>query len=246
MIREARTVLVDVGNTSVKWRFSGTDHVRRIVGNERTIVEELGFAIQAAKFIAFSSVRGESFDEAFSSLLTGHEMRKVIRATVSASHGMLVNSYADFESLGVDRWLAMIAATNSSQGPIIVVDAGTALTIDIIDAFGRHTGGFILPGVLMSQNMLQVCTEKIRFEDSGTPSIAPGTSTKDCVNAGGWLGALASIEAICRSYAANKVFLTGGQGAQLLSLGLNAEYCEDLVLRGLELWVDEYLDEQQM
>ena len=64
------------------------------------------------------------------------------------------NGYRKPEQLGVDRLLAMVAARAVVDGPLCVVDAGTAVTIDFVDASGQHLGGFILPGQLMARDCL--------------------------------------------------------------------------------------------
>ncbi|MCZ7599940.1 MAG: type III pantothenate kinase [Gammaproteobacteria bacterium] len=58
----------------------------------------------------------------------------------------LENRYANPAQLGVDRWLALIAARRLGGGPVVVVDCGTAITVDLVDGAGVFHGGMILPG----------------------------------------------------------------------------------------------------
>ena len=61
-------------------------------------------------------------------------------AEVSAEAAGVTCGYKDFHQLGVDRWLALVAAYRKYAKPIIVVDAGSAVTIDIVDGDGLHLG----------------------------------------------------------------------------------------------------------
>lgn len=63
-------------------------------------------------------------------------------------------AYPDPGRLGVDRWLALIAAHHLVQGPALIVDAGTAITYDLLLADGEHLGGLILPGVHLLRQAL--------------------------------------------------------------------------------------------
>src|SRR3546814_5490867 len=65
-------------------------------------------------------------------------------------HG-LRNAYREPERLGVDRWLAMIAAWHTHRGAACIANAGTALTVDVIDAQGQHLGGIIAAGLAAQQ-----------------------------------------------------------------------------------------------
>ena len=57
------------------------------------------------------------------------------------------NAYAEPARLGIDRWAAIIAAYHRFPEGACVVDCGTACTFDLVDAGGRHRGGYILPGL---------------------------------------------------------------------------------------------------
>ncbi|MCP3690402.1 MAG: type III pantothenate kinase, partial [Gammaproteobacteria bacterium] len=60
--------------------------------------------------------------------------------------GSVVNGYSSPESMGVDRWLALLGAADVEQHDAIVVDAGSAITVDLLRGDGQHLGGAILPG----------------------------------------------------------------------------------------------------
>lgn len=75
----------------------------------------------------------------------------------------VTNAYQVPQQLGVDRWLTLIAAHQSKCGACCIVDCGTAMTLDVIEASGRHLGGLILPGIDMMREALR--------EKTGIPSV---------------------------------------------------------------------------
>jgi type III pantothenate kinase len=68
-------------------------------------------------------------------------------------HG-LTNGYLDPSLLGADRWLALIGAWTKARSALCVVDAGTAVKVDSVDADGQHLGGLIVPGIHMMREAL--------------------------------------------------------------------------------------------
>ena len=74
----------------------------------------------------------------------------------------MTSGYRDPERLGVDRWLALIAARERSKQPTVIVDAGSACTIDLLDSEGRHLGGYILPGLTAMGEALVRGTHQIQ------------------------------------------------------------------------------------
>jgi len=155
--------------------------------------------------------------------------------------GGIRNSYPEPAQLGVDRWLAMIGARSLEQGAICVVSVGTAMTIDGVDASGRHLGGLIVPGPdLMVSSLLHNTSEIAQRARQGT--------TNERVFADNTLGAIsqgaehALAALIVRSVQAMRdelgeapqLLLTGGACARVeRAIGLTYRIVPDLVLRGL-------------
>ncbi|MDP1069535.1 type III pantothenate kinase, partial [Klebsiella pneumoniae] len=76
--------------------------------------------------------------------------------------------------MGVDRWLAMLAAWQRVGQSCWVVDCGSAITLDLLDAEGRHQGGYILPGLRLMQQSLLGNTAEVRVDrDVEHYSVAP-------------------------------------------------------------------------
>jgi type III pantothenate kinase len=156
----------------------------------------------------------------------------------------LVNGYRDPEQLGADRWHAMIAARQSfPKEPLVVVCAGTATTVDSIDAAGRFLGGAIAPGTSLMADSLARGTARLP-RSKGRPVAMPD-NTDDAI-ATGVADALAGlverrVRALARAGVAPQLVLAGGRVAELASrLWLSDEVAgimieEHLVLRGLWL-----------
>ena len=149
--------------------------------------------------------------------------------------------YTNPAQLGVDRWLAVVAAWQRIRGPVIVISAGTAATVDFIDAEGRHEGGHIVPGMRLLRDALDRETEDVRPGGSTRTCTAPGADTQTAVSSGTFLMLVAFAEAAVKGFAARhgynaEVFLTGGD-ADLLAAGLSFTVRREphLVLDGLEI-----------
>ncbi|WP_028485723.1 type III pantothenate kinase [Thiomicrorhabdus chilensis] len=158
----------------------------------------------------------------------------------------LDNGYESPLTLGVDRWMAMVAANNMCKQPFLVIDAGTAITVDAVSA-GRHLGGFIVPGLTTMRESLGLNTANLdssctgMAEDSGEEAQESlfATNTQAGICGGTLYMAGAFIDASVAEFehrvgSGIEVFVTGGDGLTLSRLiHAQAEYVEDLVLLGM-------------
>lgn len=105
-----------------------------------------------------SNVAGEEIASLTSQLLQEQSCVNYRFATTQTQQCGVRNGYRKPQQLGVDRWLAMLAAFHLPQRAtgqsLCVVDCGTALTLDVLDATGRHLGGYIAPGLTAMREML--------------------------------------------------------------------------------------------
>jgi type III pantothenate kinase len=153
------------------------------------------------------------------------------------------------DQLGVDRLLAAYAAQRKFGSPLIVVDAGSAVTVDWVDRQGDFCGGAILPGLALQLAALANGTDAlppIELRHAGALD-RPARNTADAIRLGVVTGVVATIERLteqfaCTAAASNpeigqldpSLVLTGGD-ARLISslLGCSHRLAENLVCRGL-------------
>jgi type III pantothenate kinase len=139
----------------------------------------------------------------------------VTRLTTASSMPVHV-AYATPHTLGIDRLLAVVGARMQATGPVLVIDAGTALTYDVADAAGVYLGGGISPGIAMRYRALHTFTARLPQVDpvfGAVPVI--GNSTEASIRSGVQNGILAEVEGIIAQYQTQvgpnlRVFLTGG------------------------------------
>jgi type III pantothenate kinase len=243
MTPESPWLLLDVGNTAIKWRLTHADCLLT-PGGAVTDVEALLPVVENQPWsaVGISSVAGEQTHQAVVEAL-GFRRAVPVRVAVSESSSMGVrNSYAVPGEMGVDRWLAMLAAHCLHEGPVCVIDAGTAITLDLLTADGAHLGGYILPGADLMNRALTNATGRINVALADPPTLAPGNSTVQCVSAGSWRAALGAVQSVLADSPDHRPLLTGGGADALIELGLAAETCPDLVFEGLRLWLSRKLD----
>lgn len=160
---------------------------------------------------------------------------------VSTEKGFgLVNAYAKPSELGSDRWCAMIAAYHAADSDVVVIDCGTAITIDIVNKSGQHLGGYILPGLKMMKKSLDIHTAQIPENKSRLENnmFTPANTTTGCVDAGVHLAAVKFIEAVIEQQLKRtshlQCVLTGGDASSIAeNSALEYVIMPDLVLRGL-------------
>jgi type III pantothenate kinase len=144
------------------------------------------------------------------------------------------NAYRQPEKLGVDRWLALVAVRNLYHQAVCIVDCGTAITVDLIDADGNHQGGLISPGLTLMKKSLAAGTEALLFDE--TSYIAgPANFTAAAIDSGTLAAAVGLIEhVISQQMAPVMLILTGGDAERIAAqLATRPIVDIDLVLRGL-------------
>ncbi|MDA9095278.1 type III pantothenate kinase [Porticoccaceae bacterium] len=232
---------IDVGNTQTKWRVIDGEFVcsRGSQDTASLIESELDLsAVAAITEARLSSVADSRVAQAIKNQLATQFNIELQVATVSASAGGVSCGYEDVRALGVDRWLALVAAYKLYQGAVLVVDVGSAMTLDLVSPDGQHVGGYILPGLRLMREALLRGTEKVK-SDLTVESIdtinmlVPGAVTEDAVNRGCLLAAVATVEKLASTYPA-AVVITGGDALPLIeALSLKTDHKPDLVLAGL-------------
>ncbi len=236
---------LDLGNSSAKWRLlQGNEIVARGLYQHGDSVgrEALLASADAPEQIWISSVAGPDVEaELVACLQQQWQVQPWFARTPQRSLD-LINSYAQPERMGVDRWLAMLAARHRCVDRLCLVDAGSALTIDLVAASGRHEGGYIIPGPALMERALLLDTDRVRFDENVDYSLRPGASTAEAVRHGIALAQAGAVSLALRQAAdpVPALFFCGGAGETLMQLlGAGGLYLPDLVFEGLALMAGE-------
>jgi len=256
-------LLLDAGNSAVKWALAGPEgpdpsargSVAVEAGLARNLAAALGptlaslpsgaaSALHAIGCSVVSDATTETITKAVAPLTAARPLWLQAEARFEFAAVTLVNSYREPGQLGPDRWYAMIAARQSFPGrPLVVACAGTALTVDSVDADGRFLGGVIAPGRALMADSLARGTA--RLPASAGQVVEMPDNTFDAI-ATGVADAIAGLierraRALARLRALPQLVLAGG-GAQDLASRLRVSDAvagiaveEHLVLRGLWL-----------
>jgi type III pantothenate kinase len=147
------------------------------------------------------------------------------------------------ESVGLDRLVNLVAAKAEVQCPLAVVDAGTAITIDLLDAAEEFVGGAILPGARLMLQALKLGTAQLPDIEPAAPSEPVGDSTRACLQAGLYYGLAGAVDRLLEEYELRLgsplvVLLTGGDAELIVakSRSLDAQLIRpDLTLQGIRL-----------
>jgi type III pantothenate kinase len=251
-------LLIDIGNTNLRWAALGDDstaetqagpalgevHSLRHHGAMPMDLLAAWDRLPAPRKVLVSNVGGGELAAHLTRAarsLWGTEPR--FAATQAEGFGIRV-AYAEPGRLGVDRWLALIAARRHAPGPSLIVDAGTAITYDLLLADGTHLGGLILPGVRMLREALISGTRIPSWADP--PDPAPGdpawADNTAAAIAGASLQAPAALaerlwgQLRDRTGTEPHLIFTGGDAERLSQLvGVPARILPALVLQGLAL-----------
>ena len=229
---------IDMGNTRTKWRCGGA--AGALPGPELPMLSTRPSRVRVATVLRNADELAAAVRDRF-----GLDAEF---ATVSPCLAGVRCGYRDPARLGVDRWLAAVAAWRRTRTATVVVSAGTAATVDFVHADGRHETGLIAPGLRLMRTALARRTADVRVS-AGNPVGAggevPAVDTERAVDAGTLTMLLGFAEAAVTGFAARctgapTVFATGGD-APLLVGGLSerlfspCRHAPQLVLDGLAI-----------
>ena len=240
-------LLIDIGNSRIKTGVAGAGGLREftpVAWRERPLAEVwsavLGALPRQARVLV-SNVGGPEVAAALQAWLAAHWSCAPVLARVAQDFAGMHTRYEDPSRLGVDRWLAALAGYHRTRGAVCVVDAGTALTIDVVDAAGEHRGGLIAPGLALMARSLTERTAHLRI-DALQPVTAIATNTIAAIS----LGCREAVAGLLRQFAeraerelgtAPAWWVTGGEGPVLCELStLPLQPAPELVLQGLALY----------
>lgn len=242
---------IDLGNTRGKWRLRTANSIYRrgvldtAKGIEIALLHfyrDLALADVTLEKILVSSVLDAERNAQLYDFFVEHAAITPSFAKSTLSWGRMKNGYDIPEALGVDRWLAMMAAFYENNTACIVIDCGTAITVDIINGEGHHLGGFIAPGFNVLHQAL--------FNNTAIPmalvqneySLLPGKNTAAAIQNArlAMLSGLiqhAELSLVCTTNeVAPAIIATGGDAPYVQKIRTNALLKPELVLDGLALF----------
>jgi len=244
-------LLVDLGNTRVKWAWldGGALLTPGDLAHEglagRALVERMAGGGNPGE-VRVASVAAPERSRDLCLALEAAFRVPVRLARVGRAAAGVQCAYREPAQLGVDRWLAMVAAHHLyPRSAACVVDAGTAWTIDVVQADGLHLGGLIVPGPRMMRDALLDATggiaSSVRLMAEPTGHAAAwGRDTEACIRLGSWRAGVALVESCMAALSGHReapvLVVSGGDAPGLMSmLPGPADHRPQLVLEGLAL-----------
>ncbi len=239
-------LLLDCGNSRIKWQWRRAGSVQQQGIWSDGLVLPAAWSTMRPAVIWGSSVRAVADQKVIEQTLHRIWDVPIVWATSTAQLAGVVNGYERPELLGVDRWLTLLACHARFADPCVIIDAGTAVTVDFLGMQGCHAGGYIVPGMTLMHGSLCRGTARLREPWETPQNIQPARQTKDAINRG-LLLLMAGLMHEVRQQALDlwpgktvQWVLTGG-GISMLNLVLDqlpggVHTVPDLVLDGLYLW----------
>jgi len=225
---------IDCGNTRLKWGVfagqrltdSGALPLARLDGLANLLPAPL------PEVVVVSNVAGDAVAATLRNLLNDGD-RQVIWVRGQREQCGVTSTYANVEQLGADRWAALIGARSLHHGPTLVIMAGTATTVDLLDAQGVFQGGLILPGLDLMRRSL--ARNAAQLDDLPGDFVELPRSTADAIASGCLAAQVGAVERmLCTAPATTHCIVSGGSGQPLFDrLEGPKRFEPHLVLTGL-------------
>jgi type III pantothenate kinase len=244
-----RALVLDVGNTRLKWGIAENGEIHRTGNITHEKIRENGLGAltsrlpRAVDVAIASNVAGSTFATRLAGIVHAHSGCDLHFAKTGRTAFGVTNSYKQPRRIGVDRWVAMIGAWTELRSACLVVDAGTAVTIDALDDDVRHLGGQILPGVVLMAEALAQHTSDIPLTRPAAAGAYEGSAmfannSRSAIGSGALGAVTGAVEraiGTLRSCVCDATLvLTGGDASRILSaLDESPLHRPNLVLQGL-------------
>ena len=233
------TLLIDAGNTNVKFCLAGANETLRKL---EVANSEAGGLLQQHRpgKVILASVRGADYSSYIEELcLTqGIAFQQVV--TSSEAFGVRC-AYTQYQTLGIDRWLNILAVAHYHHSDALIVSIGTAMTVDYLSG-QQHKGGWIVPGYDLAKSALFNQTAQVFGDQCYPDNHHFGESTEQCVNFGcrAVLNGLLQEAVRMSEKTANElnIYISGG-GKQLIDTRCFKNIVLDdlLVFRGMSRFI---------
>ena len=242
-------IVIDAGNTRVKWaqmQDDGRLKAMQAATHATVAASSLKTTLAQADKVVIANVAGEVVEQQLREMIPKDVEVVFAIAQDEACH--VVNQYEKKETLGIDRWAAVIAAWNMNKQPTVVINAGTAITIDAIARDGKtkkgtYMGGIILPGLQLMYAALNESAAQLSINSTGKLTDFPN-NTQDAITTGCMSAIVGAVVLQLKKLEKHSAFLpkvviSGGDAvkiAEALTPQLKrVVMAENLVLQGLGL-----------
>jgi len=180
-------LLLDLGNSRCKWGLETSGSITTSGKVTLSNLHELTAICPPNSLIEkviVSSVAGEAINNEVLNWSIDRLGVHPVFATVKKRYAGVWVGYDKASNLGVDRWLAMLGARRKTKEACVIVDAGSAITVDIVASDGQHLGGYIVPGFDLMSRSLFSGTSDVKVNPHASSDVSPGKSTQAAVNNG--------------------------------------------------------------
>ena len=232
-------LLLDLGNTRLKWAFASADGalstMRALVHSNNpscwgALLADL--ADRNVEQIALSSVAGARAQTLRDVLRGLYPKLAILEAQSVKFCAGVTNGYDAYETLGVDRFLALLGAYKMDAGTQMIAMLGTAMTIDVLHPGGKHAGGLIAPGPSLMQTSLHRGTANLPLVSGHAHVIAQNTA--DAIYSGCHQACAALIQSVLQEFSGAQLIVSGGAAPAIVPLlSCPVLRVPDLVLQGL-------------
>lgn len=235
-------LLCDAGNTRLKWGVRDGDEwlaVGAVAYDQLATLPEVLGAWPALSAMFGVNVAGDTVAREIASAVQVLGLSPSW-LTAQAEGAGVRSRYARPGQLGADRWAALVGARALHRGPSLVVLAGTATTVDVLDAEGVFQGGLIVPGFEMMRRSLAERTAGLGYFEGEAEDLP--RSTADAIQAGCVFAQVGAIERMYAQIAASPgaVCLLSGGAAEVIASRLTIPFSRvpNVVLEGVARLAD--------
>jgi type III pantothenate kinase len=252
-------LLLDFGNSAIKGQWWLKDNLQssfscRLDGHWqnqlKSVLPNIESTVSATRCYFASVVDSDTEAQLINCLKVATGIEHYVRLTSQKKAAGVLNGYTDPSKLGVDRWLALLGAMDfSDSDDKLIIDAGSAITLDLLSKEGKHLGGAILPGFNTSIGRFKQVMNQVDFDHPDIDQTDdPGASTEACIHINSAspiaLTNVAMVDQLIarwfkRLSPGAVMLVAGGDAQQINSHRLHLRYeIPDLVFRGMRKQLD--------
>ncbi len=231
-------LLLDVGNTAIKYAILADDRLQ-LLDSEPCLSQQY-------TEVVYACVGGKA---QLTAILAQAQRIGIVTTeiTVTPELAEIKCAYAEYQNLGIDRWLTVLAASALyPQTNVLIVDSGTATKYDFLAASGQHCGGWIVPGLDLMVSSTVAQTKKVFSCEQTQFDTHLGTDTPMALKNGCLAATVGAFCVFNQQYTADKLLFAGGYGEflkqHLQSLGLiqseQAKFSDKLIFIGMKKWLE--------